>query len=129
MEFQIAYDVEEKINKIIKKLELEHIIEARIICMRSKGSKAKAYARIWALPKIWRVAFNIYPFYIIEVISEHYDKLSEEEKIKVLIHELMHIPFKFSGGLLPHNNKKIKINKKNVEKFYRKFINEGKNEY
>ncbi|MBI5051471.1 hypothetical protein HZC08_01800 [Candidatus Micrarchaeota archaeon] len=47
--------------------------------------------------------------------------MSEEEKIKVIIHELMHIPKKFSGGLVPHNNRGTCINHANVSKIYEEY--------
>ncbi len=122
MDVERDCETEEKINQIIEVL-FPNIISSRIICMRS-NSKASAYARIWALPSIWRKALEIEPFYIIEILSYNYDPLPEEEKIKVLIHELMHIPKKFSGGLVPHNNRGLKINKRNVEKLYKKFISQ-----
>jgi predicted metallopeptidase len=57
-------------------------------------------------------------FYVIEVISHRFDKMSEEEKIKTLIHELMHIPKSFGGGFIHHNV----VCHKNVEKMYEKYI-------
>jgi predicted metallopeptidase len=42
------------------------------------------------------------PQYIIEVISEKFDRLGETEKNKVLLHEIVHIPKNFSGSLMPH---------------------------
>jgi len=117
MEVEFAEDVQKKIRKIIEVLGYEHLDEFRIICMRSHNSKANAYARIWNLPKIWQKALNVGTFYIIEVVSQHYDSLSEEEKEKVLIHELLHIPFTFSGALRPHGGK-IPINKKTVSQIY-----------
>ncbi|MCX8197450.1 MAG: putative metallopeptidase [Candidatus Micrarchaeota archaeon] len=119
-----AEDVQKKLEDILavfsrsENNELAHINQFRIICMRTEGSKANAYARIWNLPKIWQVALSVGAFYIIEVVSPHYDKLPEEEKTKVLIHELLHIPKNFSGALRPHNGR-IKIDRRNVERLYK----------
>lgn len=89
--------------------------------MRSYGSKAKAYARIWAFPKIWQKALDIGTFYVIEVLSENFDKLSEDKKEQVLIHELLHIPKTFSGALLDHNNPYKPINQKRVFRIWQKY--------
>ena len=69
--------------------------------------------------RIWFDALGMKPHYIIEVISEEYDRLAQPEKIKVVIHELMHIPSKFSGGFVPH---KGKINKRTVDKMYKDYV-------
>jgi predicted metallopeptidase len=69
------------------------------------------------LGKIWQGALNVPPSYIIEVISEIYDKMSPEDKERTLIHELMHIPGGFSGGFRPH---KGYVERKNVEAVYKK---------
>ena len=71
-------------------------------CFRSVGSKSRAYARTWGLPKIWQSALKVEPGYIIEVISHYFDKLSAKDQDKVLLHEIGHIPKNFSGALLPH---------------------------
>lgn len=121
MEVERAEDIKEKIDEIVLTLGMNHVINSRVICMRSKEAKARAYARIWNLPSIWQKALEINPFYVIEVLSENFDHLDEEEKIKVLIHELMHIPKKFSGGLVPHNNRGRCINHANVSKVYEEY--------
>ncbi len=121
MDVEKAEDVQEKIDHLLSILDLNHIINARILCMRSHKAKANAYARIWSLPKIWRTALEINPFYVIEVLSQHYDPLDEEEQVKVLIHELLHIPKKFSGGLVPHNNRGRKINSRTVNSIYESY--------
>lgn len=70
--------------------------------MRGFGSTSRAIARIWSLPRPWQMVLKISPQYIIEVIAQKFDKLSEENKDQTLIHELLHIPKTFSGALSPH---------------------------
>ena len=121
MESERAYDVQLMLDELLESLQMEHVITSRIICMRSRKAKVNAYARIWSLPEIWRNALEINPFYVIEVVSQHYDKLDEEEKKKVLIHELLHIPKKFTGGLVPHNNRGRNIDDRLVNELYKKY--------
>jgi len=68
--------------------------------------------------RIWFDALGMQPRYIIEVISEEYDQLELVEREKVVIHELMHIPSRFSGGFVPH---KGKINRRSVEKMHKEY--------
>jgi len=63
-------------------------------------------------------------FYLIEVISEKFDKLPAEEKVKVIIHELMHIPKSFGGGFIHHD----KVHDESVKEIYTKYFNLIKNE-
>jgi predicted metallopeptidase len=102
MEWNEAEDVKKDLQEIVETLDLPHIKLTRIFCYRTDGSKARAYARTWAFPKIFQRALDFEPAYVIEVLSRYYDRLSEDEKKKVLIHELLHIPNNFSGALLPH---------------------------
>ena len=105
LEWEDAGDVKREINKIVKALEFDHIKTSRVFCYRTQGSKARAYARTWMMPKIFQNALNIEPAYVIEVLSKYFDKLSDDEKSKVLIHELLHIPKNFSGALLSHRGR------------------------
>lgn len=105
LEWEKARDVKIDIIHILKVISLPHIIPSRIYCFRTQGSKSKAYARVWAMPKIFQKALSIEPAYVIEVLSKYYDKLDEDNKKKVLIHELLHIPKNFSGSLLPHRTR------------------------
>ena len=112
-----ASDVKRLVNEIVDTLDLFHVVPQFVYCYRSKGSKSKrTVARIHGLSRIWQEALVRPPAYVIEVISERFDSLSEEEKEKTLIHELLHIPKGFSGGFRPH---KGYINKKRVEKLHR----------
>jgi predicted metallopeptidase len=97
-----AAEIKIDIEEILDVLDLAHIDSSRIFCFRTSGSKSRSYARIWAMPKIFQRALNIKPAYIIEILSKYYDKLDSDNKKKVLIHELLHIPKNFSGALLPH---------------------------
>lgn len=118
MEWQNDQEVQKQIEYIIQKLELNYINPKRIFCYRTKGSKARAYARIWSFPKIFQDALKIEPAYVIEVLTEKYERLPEHEKQKVLVHELLHIPKNFSGSLLPHFHgfdKKVKELYKKLE--------------
>ncbi|MDG7002142.1 MAG: metallopeptidase [Nitrososphaerota archaeon] len=118
--FQRAPDVESVAARLISVLALNHIDQSRLHFYRSKGSKSRrVQARIHGMGRIWFDALSMRPHYIIEVISEEYDRLDQPEKEKVVIHELMHIPSGFSGGFVPH---KGKINKRIVEQMYREYL-------
>jgi len=64
-------------------------------------------------------------FYLIEVISEKFDKLSKKEQTKIIIHELMHIPKAFGGGFIHHN----KVHDKSVKETYKKYCESKKGAY
>lgn len=125
--YEEAPDVKKLAEEIIESLDLFHIVPQYIYYYRSKGSESKrVIARIHGLGKIWQEALRHPSAYIIEVISEQYDRLSLEEKEKTVIHELLHIPKGFSGGFRPHrgyiDNKKIeKLHKILLEKRKTKF--------
>lgn len=105
LDWNDAHEIKQDIEKILKILNFPHIDPSRIFCFRTFGSKSRSYARIWAMPKIFQRALNIKPAYIIEVLSRYYDRLDEDSRKKVLIHELLHIPKNFSGALLPHRSR------------------------
>ena len=96
IKFEFDWGITSKVREIIETLEMNHIKPDRVICMRSHGSGARGtIARCYGLTRVWQKALGIKAHYVIEVISEKYDKQSEEDKEKTLIHELMHIPFNF----------------------------------
>jgi len=105
MEWEEAKEVKRDIKKILSVIDLPHVRHARLFCFRTQGSKSRAYARIWSFPKIFQIALEIEPAYVIEVLAKYYDKLNEDQKTHVLIHELLHIPKNFSGSLLPHRGR------------------------
>jgi predicted metallopeptidase len=117
--YQKAPDVESLATSIIRGLSLSYIDQERLHFYRSKGSKARrVQARIHGMGRIWFDALGMRPHYIIEVISEEFDRLDQVEKERVIIHELMHIPAGFSGGFVPH---KGRINRRSVEKMHKEY--------
>lgn len=100
--WEFAPDIKERASFLVENRSLAYIDPARVIAFRSYGSKSRAIARIWSLPKIWQMALSVPPKYCLEIISEKFDKLTADQQEKVLLHELGHIPNNFSGALLPH---------------------------
>lgn len=113
-----APEIKKQVDQLARECEFFHIVPQFVYCVRSKGSKAKrTIARIHGLGKLWQGVLNMPPAYTIEVISEIYDKMSDEDKEKTLVHELMHIPGAFSGGFRPH---KGYVERKMVDEIYAK---------
>lgn len=118
-EFEPAPDVEKIIEMLLDKLPLEHIQPDQVRCVRSHGSTARAYARIWGLQRIFQVAFGHKPVYVIEVISKYYDRVDYDKQLKVIIHELLHIPKTFSGALKSHYGPHHEVTDREVEKWFK----------
>ena len=118
MEFVLAPELKSDIKRIVLKLELAYINVDNIVPFKSFGSKSRAIARIWSLPKIWQIALNTDAHYCIEVVSERFDRLSQPDKEKVIIHELLHVPKNFSGALLPHRQRSKRIDRRTIKKLY-----------
>lgn len=97
-----APDVKKRLLHLISTCEIAWVKSSKIHCFRSVNANTRAYARIWGLNRVWQKALRETPAYVIEVIAEKYDRLSDIEKDKVLLHELTHIPQNFSGALMPH---------------------------
>lgn len=120
--WQDAPDIAKQIVYLCDKLDLSWVEVNSLHCMRSENSQTRAYARIWGLSKVWQQALKQKPAYIVEVISEKYDKLSNIEKDKVLLHELTHIPKNFSGSLVPHIRRGKRNFHRKVEDLYSRHI-------
>lgn len=120
IQYDLAEDIGFRVKEILRKLKLTHIDEARLICLRSKGSGSRrVIARCHGLSRIMQLALNEKPHYVIEVLSERFDKLSKEDQTKVLIHEILHIPRSFGGGFRAH---KPFVTRAKVQKLYDKFM-------
>lgn len=119
--YELAEDIGARIAEILHKIQMTHVDRSRVVCIRSQGSQSKRLvARCHGLSRIMQLALDEKPHYVIEVVSERFDKLSKEEQTKVLIHELMHIPHSFGGGFRAH---RPHVTRKKVERMYKRFMN------
>lgn len=122
MKYSPAPEIKEQISFLVEELGFEHIKIEQIYCIRSFDAKTRAIARIWGMAKLFSEVAGIKPTYIIEVNAKRYDKQPEREKIKTLIHELMHIPKTFSGALLSHRGPHHRINDREVERILKNIV-------
>lgn len=123
MVWEEATDIKKDIEDLLNVLDLPYINSSRIFCFRTNGARSASYARIWAFPKVFQRALNVEPAYVVEVLSQYFDKLNKDEQKKVLIHELLHIPKNFSGALVPHqtgSGRRISILTNRLFKEYKK---------
>lgn len=116
MKYAPAPEIKRQIEVLVKELAFDHVNVRFVHCIRSFDAKTRAYARIWGMAPLFKEVAGLEPNYIIEVNAKKFDKLPEREKIKTLIHELMHIPKTFSGALLPHRGRYHRINDREVER-------------
>lgn len=118
IKYELAGDLQEQVRELSLIL-FPHVKIDSVVCLRSHGSSSRGtIARCHALGKAMQIALGRKGFYVIEAISERFDKLSEVEKTKTLIHELMHIPNTFGGGFKFHDV----VNEKTVNRVYEQYI-------
>ncbi len=118
-----AYEEEGLVKDIVEKFNWNYLNTEQIRCVFSKNSSAKrVLGRIWSTPKIFSEVFETKPLYIIELLENRYTRLSEKDKIKVLIHELLHIPKTFSGALSPHTKMAKTLNCKTVDSLFDEYM-------
>ena len=122
MKYYKAPDIEEIALDIIEKTGMSWIKANRLGFVRSFGSKStRTIARCHSIGKIWEASLGIPVSYTIEVVSEEFDRLPPEEKVKTIIHELLHIPKSFGGGFRHHDY----VSRREVEKWFRKYLRAG----
>ncbi|MEZ0319195.1 MAG: putative metallopeptidase [Pyrobaculum sp.] len=95
-------ELEAEIKKAAASKELLHLTAANIAVFYNPNTKSRAVARVWGLGKVFQVALGLPPTYVIELLAA-FKRLSCEEKVKAIAHELAHIPRTASGALRPHN--------------------------
>lgn len=120
IKYQLADELKEIAKEIVEKLSWNWIDLEHVGFLRSHGSRSRGtIARCHALGKAMQISMGRQKsFYVIEVISKTFDRLSQEDQVKTIIHELMHIPKTFGGGFKHHNI----VNEKNVKKIYDHYV-------
>lgn len=115
-----ADDIKKEAEDIVKTLNWNHIDFNHLGFLRSHGSIApRTIARCHALGKAMQMAMGRPKgFYLVEVISEKFDRLPREEQTKTIIHELMHIPKTFGGGFIHHD----KVHERNVRIVFDEYL-------
>jgi predicted metallopeptidase len=117
LKYEHAPDLKQRMNEIVKTLNMNHIDLERVECLRSRGSSARrTIARCHTLGKLMQQAMQTKAFYAIEFL-ELFERLDKKEQDKVIIHELMHIPKSFGGGFRHHDF----VCEGNVDLLYDKF--------
>ncbi|HEY6103289.1 MAG TPA: putative metallopeptidase [bacterium] len=122
MEWQPAFDIHVRLRRITRALGLSYVDPGRIRCVRVRGSRANALARIWGLPPVFQDALDLEPHYVIEFMVPAFERLSRQQQDRVIIHELLHIPRTFSGGIRPERSPSLAINTRTVESYYRQYL-------
>ena len=120
MKYSYAPDLKAQAQEIVEILKLHHINLEHVECIRSSGSSTRrTFARCHGLGKVMQLGLKREAFYVLEFLTERFDSLSSQDKIKTIIHELMHIPKSFGGGFKHHDY----VTSKNVDIMYKEFIN------
>jgi predicted metallopeptidase len=105
LRFHPSPELQELIARVVDVLGLRYIDAGRVYVVFSTGSRSTAYARIWGLPRPFVELGICRPSYVVEIVSENILTLrSCQDIVEVIVHELLHIPRSFSGGLRSHGS-------------------------
>lgn len=116
--YEIANDIQERLADVVRTLNLSYVDLDKVVCIRSYHSSARrVIARCHGMSKVLQIATGMKAFYVLEFISERFDKLDNADQEETIIHELMHIPKNFGGGFRHHNY----VSEKSVKLMHEKY--------
>lgn len=119
MKYTFSPELQELTSEIAKTL-FPHVDMTRVKCFVSSGSSTRrTIARCHTIGKLMQKTIGVPAHYGIEFIDKTFNRLPEDEKVKVIIHELMHIPKTFGGGFRQHDF----VCEKNVKEMYKTYAN------
>ncbi len=117
MKYEFAPDLQ-RIAEEMSRMLFPHVKINRVMCFRSYGTSSRnTVARCHALGKLMQKAMGTEAFYALEFLSERFDRMSQEDQVKTILHELMHIPKTFGGGFKHHDF----VTDKNINMFYKEY--------
>jgi predicted metallopeptidase len=123
----VKYEYSESLQVLVEDISrrlFPRVLTSRIKCFRSSNSKDTSYAKCHALGKIMQFALNCEGIYVLEFVRENFDNLSTEEKVKVVIFQLMNISEKFGSGFRCDDF----VNLNRVQIAYEKYLECRKND-
>lgn len=94
--------LEAVVARMAELLGLSHVRADRVFCSVSFNARTRAYARIWGTPGPFVKLGVCEPAYVIELVYENLEGAGCDRLLAVLLHELLHIPRGFTGGLRRH---------------------------
>ncbi len=113
MKYEYSESLQVLVEDVCRRL-FPHIETGRIKCLRSYESGIKSYVRCHALSDFMRAAMEVKQFYALEFISENFNNLDIEKKVRAVISSLMKIP-RGRGRL-------IKFSLKDVDLAYKDYL-------
>ena len=119
IKYEFAPDLQ-VISREICEMLFPYVDMDRVRCFRSYGSSSsRTIARCHTLGKLMQLTIGVKAYYAMEFLVEKFERLSKEEQIKTIIHEIMHIPKAFGGGFRHHDH----VTEKNVNLMFKTYIN------
>jgi predicted metallopeptidase len=123
MRYEFSEDLQKEAERISKIL-FPHVKIENVKCFKSYGSSSRGtIARCHTIGKLMQKAIGVKPYYALEFLSERFDKMTSDDKTRVIIHELMHIPKTFGGGFKHHDW----VTERNVNKMFKILKDETEN--
>ncbi len=119
MKYEFEPQWTQRAHEIARSLNYNWIMPERLSVVRSRGSKTRrTIARIHCIGKVMMLGMgHRKSFYVIELISEKFDRRPAREQVETIIHELMHIPRTFGGGFRHHDHVCSQSVKAELEKY------------
>lgn len=117
MKYEYSESLQVLAEDVSRKL-FPHIETSRIKCYKSSGEDKNVIARCYTLGELMQKAMGEKPFYVLEFAEEKFNSMTTEEKVKLVIRELMHIKENFNGTF----RKKEDVSSKDIGLAYLSYL-------